>query len=481
MKKRLAMLLALVLLLGLCACAAGGDAAEPAAPAEGRAQSGFRVGYARVSIQPTEELPLGGYGNTTSRISTGFLNYLYATCIAITDEQDNTVLLFTTDEIRSSAQITSDVRAELKSLTGVPEDHIMVAGTHSHSTPDIASATDAATKRFENYMKNQLVLCGQQALEDQKNAEVFTNSVDVAGLNFVRHYLLEDGSYAGSNFGDFSAAPIKQHATEADPTMYVIKFAREGAQDIVMLNWRVHPVLTGGMNKYDISSDFIGEMRDQIESKTDTLVAYFQGDAGNINPTSMIDGETLTDDYRMYGQMVGSYAIGALNDMTQVEPGLIQTKQIRVAGEVNHTTDELYDKADELSQMWNSGSYDRETIAEEGKPYGIRSAYQAVAIVRRAKMAKTLDLELNVITVGDSLGFVTAPYEMFDTNGAAIRAASPYPMTMVLGYCNGALGYIPSAFGYEYTCYESDTSNFAPGTGELLQDTFISALNELHG
>ena len=91
------------------------------------------------------------------------------------------------------------------------------------------------------------------------------------------------------------------------------------------------------------------------------------------------------------------------------------------------------------------------------------------------------ELELNVFTLGDQLAFCTAPNEIFDTNGAYVEDNSCYEHTIFLGYTNGTEGYIPSAFGYEYTCYESDNTRFVPGTAELLVENHVNMLKELKG
>ena len=91
-----------------------------------------------------------------------------------------------------------------------------------------------------------------------------------------------------------------------------------------------------------------------------------------------------------------------------------------------------------------------------------------------------MDVELNTITIGDDVAFVTAPNELFDTNSVYVEEHSPYKMTMTFGYSNGYRGYIPSAYGWEYTSYESDCCYFMPGCGETIQDTFLSMLGELY-
>ena len=55
------------------------------------------AGYSRVDITPDFSVPLAGYGNTRMRMSQGYVNRQYATCIAITDQDGKTVLLISCD------------------------------------------------------------------------------------------------------------------------------------------------------------------------------------------------------------------------------------------------------------------------------------------------------------------------------------------------------------------------------------------------
>ena len=111
-------------------------------------------------------------------------------------------------------------------------------------------------------------------------------------------------------------------------------------------------------------------------------------------------------------------------------------------------------------------------------PLGIRSPYHANAIAYRTELPETLPLELNAMTVGN-LAFVSAPNELFDTISVYVEDHAPFDKVLTLGYANNYMGYIPSKFGYEYTCYESDCTRFAPGTGETIAQTMVDMLTEL--
>lgn len=88
-------------------------------------------------------------------------------------------------------------------------------------------------------------------------------------------------------------------------------------------------------------------------------------------------------------------------------------------------------------------------------------------------------MELNAISVGDYLSFITFPGELFDDLTEYIEVESPFDYTLTMCYANGMRGYIPTAYAFEYTSYETDITRFAEGTGEIVRDQYIAMLEGL--
>ena len=109
--------------------------------------------------------------------------------------------------------------------------------------------------------------------------------------------------------------------------------------------------------------------------------------------------------------------------------------------------------------------------------YGFASRYEVGAIIKRANMGETSPLPLYCISFGD-VAFASAPFEMFNTNGAQLRTDSPYPMTFNCSYTNGACGYMPSAVAFDHGGYEYDTCYFEKGTGERCVNESVRILKE---
>lgn len=211
---------------------------------------------------------------------------------------------------------------------------------------------------------------------------------------------------------------------------------------MVLVNWQTHPLRTGSSTASDISADLVGAMRMALEPELGCHMAYFSGACGDLNPTSMIVSEKLDLDYMQQGAVMAKQAILAMDTMDKKDTGKVQILR-----------------------------YDQEIFVNKNRS----------------------DILLYAFSIGD-VGFIAAPYEMFDTNGMELKSGTvgnenyaaedqlenPYEMTIITTIANGYYNYIPSALGYENGGYATDTASLAPGTGEQIVGDFLQILNELH-
>ena len=478
MKKITVMLVLTALVLGLCACSAG-NTGESTAP---QGFNCFVVGYSRVNIMPTESVPMDGYGNTSMRMSKEegheAWDDLYSTCIAFTDADNNTVLLFQNDLLYAYGSITPQARAAVSQATGIPVERIMVAGTHTHSAPALDNLEEPSIVRYRASLIEWMVQAGKEALADRKPAKMYTGTTEVKKLNFVRHYTLDQGGVRGDNFGTYLPGEVVDHTHAADNIMQLVKFTREGGQDVVMVNWQSHPHRGGGRQKYNITADIVGVMRATVEGSANCLFAYYTGGSGNINPSSWIPKENITSNYSQQGKALAKYAINALGTLQEAETGKVQIVGQMYTGTVNHTEDHKLEKAKEVVALWEETD-DRDACNLLSYEYGMNSVYHALALIERAKLGETYDVEMYAFSIGD-LAFVTAPYEMFDENGKYIKDNSPFKNTFVVSCSNDSLGYIASEEGYESDCYGANTGKFVKGTAEILAQEYVKLLNQIH-
>lgn len=470
LKRTISLLLSMLMLLSLCACAPAADPPqeEPAAPV-------LQVGYSRVDITPKTEVPMGGYGNSHNRISEGVAYPLEATCIAFTYGEEK-VLLFTQDLINSSW--FQDARAVITPATGVPADRIMICATHTHHTPDQTSK-DARITKYKSLYQVAMTKAAVEALEDCAPATLYAGKTETEGLNFVRHYLLSDGTYGGDNFGNFSANTIVGHATVGDPQMLVLKADREGdKKDIAIVNWQAHPCKTeGGSKNRLLSPDFIAPMRMSFEHTTGMHFAYFTGAAGNQNTSTRIASENNYLSFGELGTKLAECAISAMNEAKPLEGAGIRCTTQNQEFAMNHDKEGMITEANEVITLWQGGTNSTEAN-KLARSYGFSSVYEASAVRVRAKRPATGTYELNAIYVG-GWAFVTAPYEMFTNMALRVKEESPFEHTMVFSCANGSNGYFATVEAYEYGSYEGTTSRFAKGCAEDSVEAMLQMLNSL--
>ncbi len=460
MKTILVILLVLALILGLCACGTGNKSET------------LEVGYGRALIMPNQPVPLGGYGHSERRITSNFLDYLYTTCIAFRYGEE-TILWYTQDLI--SSKWVSEARAAITNKTGIPQDRIMVCATHTHSAPDQGSS-DPSIGAYKTIYTMAMADAAAAAIADLAPGRLYGTKT-VADLNFIRHYELNDGTFGGDNFGDFSVG-IKGHAAENDPEMLLVKVEREGnKKDILIMNWQAHPCKTGGGTKTDISADIIGGTREAVEAEMGVHFAYFTGAAGNQNTSSRIEGEAPEMDHREFGRELCRIATEALPNLKPIEGKGIKISQVMYEAAVNHDDEHLILEARQVKDLWDVAG---DTVAGNklARKLGLSSVFHASAILARPSRPQRANMEVDAVYIA-GLAFITAPFEMFAATGSYIKENSPFDMTFICSCANGAHSYIPTADAYDYGCYESYTSYFAKGTAELLQVEYVNLLKGL--
>ena len=436
------------------------------------------VGYSRVDFTPDESIPLYGYGISSERMSTRVLDRLFLTCLALEDEQGERALIYGIDACTAGNVCTERWRPAVSRATGVPVERIMVSATHTHSGPAFSNFDEPSIDRLKDRLEELFVRVAQEALADCKPATASCAKVATQHLTFVRRYVLADGSYAGANYGRFDRVPIKCAESKADPMLRLLKFQREGGKDILVANFQSHPLLTGGQDRYDVSSDFVGPMRDKVEQELDCHVLYITGGAGNLNPRSVIKEENRYADHVAHGQALADYAIQAEGTYEPITLGKVRSLSRVKVFPTNHAEDCKVEQAKELLEQWKTPA-DMERCTELAQQMGFNSVYHAEFVIQKAAMGEEQDIELNAISVGD-VAFVFANYEMFDTNANQIRDGSPFGFTCVCTSCNvdedHGYMYIPSQLGYDHGGYSADSCVFASGAGEKLASEYVHML-----
>ena len=476
MKKLFVLLLCLVLAAALLVACTNETANEPTEPD----YSGtFRVGFGRVNITPELGIGLAGMGDDATRKAKDIESKLYMTCIAVTDENENTVLLMTSDSIRTETWVCDLMRDMIHSELGVPRENIFSSTTHTHNAPDTIR-----TEYTVFYQQAGLEAC-KKAMEDRRPAEMYTGTTEAEGLNFVRHYVMEDAegnrSIVGPNYGDETGKTYVGHETEVDNSVQLIKFVREGFKDIILMNFRGHPIVSAGGHYTSISAGYIDDCRSTMEEELKCHFAYFQGASGNVSDTSEIVSENnFRTNYTDLGEKLAYVAIDYLDSLEKVNTGAVEVKTVNYYGNVRVDSQEYITAATKFNNVKKTGGSMADAIKASGNLCFCPQALSCIEMRQQQyKIGKgQMALEMGAISIGD-VAFISSPWEMFDNTGMQIKEGSPYEQTFVMYLSNGRGKYLPSEPAYSNGCYEKELSYFVKGTAEEVAGLYIDMLEEL--
>jgi neutral ceramidase len=140
----------------------------------------------------------------------------------------------------------------------------------------------------------------------------------------------------------------------------------------------------------------------------------------------------------------------------------------------------------ELVTLWSTGAGANVSSFEDSRRIGtilageaIKAGARAGKIGAAAKLGVTretvklgsFEAEVQVIALGDSLAWVGLPGELWTELGSAIRKASPFPQTLLVGLANGSAGVLPTRKGYP-----DPSVRAIVGSGEAVADAAVRLL-----
>ena len=487
MKKLLSLLMAVVMVFGLCACGAS-ENTETTGAAEGAADpNALQAGFARIDCIPDDPLVHIAGGDSASDPATdGLLDNLAVTCIALKKGED-TYLIYTCD-IVDIVDFYKTVDNTVSSATGVPVERIILNATHTHSAPTLKPG-DTKLPGMVNYNAKFAATCKDAAVDAIKDlspvSELSYGSIMTENMVRVRHYLMNDGSTYGNGHGTSEglASGYKEHLYPSDEECQVIRFTRpaEDKKDIVMFNLGAHATIVSGTNTSALSADFPFPARQYIEEQGDFLCAYFIAAAGDQTPGSKIAGEIKNKNHFDYGAQLGGYVVECLNNNMTVAQGddisyYTETYVAKRMKEGIEDTDRVA-KANEIMALKSQYGQSSSQVKDKCKEYGFANYYEASGLVTRNKAPETGSFPIATMLIGD-VGLCFFAGEMFGSQGRQLKDDSPV-FAFVITCSEDDQGYFPNAKAKEEGFYEYGQTKYAMGTGEAVAARFVETLTAL--
>lgn len=481
----------------------------------------FKAGFARVDITP----PLGNFmpGYYKDRFAKEVLDPLQINMVAFSDGK-TTALVAQYDTEGISDMVADRMRDAIVKATGVARDAIILHASHTHDGGFLAvksnhgsSADDGVPQKlgpltdlYVDLAVTRSADAAVNAIRDLKPAKLSCGRSEAKRISFGRRYLMKDGKVAtnpGTNNPD-----IVRPAGTADEQVQVLRIDREGGKAICVINFQTHPDVVGGET---ITADWPGLTRAVFEAATfgDTLCMVLNGTQGDVNHCNVLprpgelnglkrDFDAVDRGYDHAKHMANVLAAAALNvwmKCVALDAGEVRFGTAFVKTPVHKAKDSDAKNLKWAEEVWTlHEKSEKDGIAGSDNDYvAVKYGWKAMELtteVARAGRIRNMaklgsdfhEIPIYAITIGKSVAFGGFPGEPFNDIGKALKAKSPFAISMFSCLSNGSRGYFPffdpakEAVSYDESGYEFATSPFGPSVADDIIAGELKLLNGLY-
>jgi len=391
------------------------------------------VGAAEIDVTPAAGTPL--CGNLIPRPSTGTDDPLTFKAIAL--EHDGVKLVYVlADALFLDRAVGDQLVAVAAQRTGIPEQNIVWAASHTHTGLHSRGAENAAWVASLPEKFGQVVELAHAARRPARlclERGYCTTLIHNRRLKYkdgreINTWLLHGGEQEVQCLG--SAAPI-------DPEVGILSFDDEHGVPIAILwHFTVHTNANFGPR---FSADYPGVVAGRLRERFGpaTVPIFMPGAFGDINGT-VPDTTRDHHGYRLIGNQLADVIIQRLDQRKprQCTPTLGALKQ-------------------EITVPYRDFTVDQEQRlkASQWAPDAAAHFRRQLEAVRQAGIKEQRTL-IQAWRIGD-IGFASVPGELFVEWGLKIKAESPFPWTFPVFLGGDCLGYLVTPQAWQAGGYES--------------------------
>ncbi len=428
-------------------------------------QPQFYAGYAVADITPPVGTEMTGF-IAREGPSTGVRDPLEARALVFEDAAGHRAALVACDLIGLGRHLVARVRHSIGEFAGIAPEAILLSCSHTHSGPETGVLTTIATPNLA-YLAElesrlvEVVTAAAGRLEPVALAIGETQVPDGLAINRVYRRVGRPDAY------DRQLLAVRLER---------VGRAAPGAPLVTIVSFACHAVALGAAER-ELSADFVAPLRRELEAAGSGPVLYVNGCGGDVNPASMdARGREACD---ALGHGLAQAALVALGRAQPVEAagGVAAVSEwVRLPYQALRTVEQaaaLLAAGREKLRRHPAGSPAYRTAQITEVDYPLR----LVRLHYGSEPLPEVQAEVQALRLGP-LAVVALPGEIFSSLGRAIKQASPFPppRTIVAGWSNDNVGYVPDREAYALGGYEVDTASryyghpagWAPEAGEAL-------------
>jgi hypothetical protein len=405
----------------------------------GAGAGGLRAGYAAAEITPPAGTEMTGF-IAREGPSLGRRDPLEARALVFEDAAGHRAAVVACDLIGLGRHLVARVRARVAAATGVPPEAQLFNCSHTHAGPETGVLTTigvpapAYLRDLETRLGDVLIAAAA-ALVPVRLRVGATEVPDGLVLNRVYRRIDQPGRY-----------DRQLVAVRVEPLATVVAFA-------------CHAVALGAGERH-ASADFVAPLRRELDA-AGPPVLYLNGCGGDVNPAGM-DSRGAASCEALGAGLAGAAraALEVARPVPDAAPGVAALQQW-----VDLPFQPLRPAA-EAAALLAAGRERLATLPPDSPAYRgtrVTEVEYPLRLLRLHYGSETLPAvraEVQALKIGP-LAVVALPGEIFSSLGRAIKDASPFaaPRTLVAGWANDNVGYVPDADAYPLGGYEVDLAS----------------------
>jgi hypothetical protein len=452
------------------------------------ASSLFSAGFGRSDITPRVGVQLGGFGPYLNRHSTGIHAPLYARAAAFTCGSERCLIL-SLELCGLTRSLLERIRQTVSDRTNLPGDHIVVACTHTHSSPATAGhiGWGHSDGPYTETLPQRASLAAEAACHDLGEVQVGIASPACEGIAINRDYdTAYDRTLPVDHFLAVDWRPSKPEKT--DTTCTVITFREGNRLKGFISTFGCHPVVCCERPAL-IHGDFVGQATNQTEAHHPGSIGLFlAGALGDVNPC--VSHRPADESLRALEVVASRYAnaleIGIGSAKAAPEAGLAFATRHVVFPRVDWTRNDVEARIATLEESLHQPGITDDPI--QGEDPMERTGMKMVRLAGLRKILRRMDrgedlnppVELSGVRIGP-LRLLGSPFEVFQQTKIDIRSVFPDLPVAVLSLVNGAEGYAPDPTIFEQQGYAAEFVPLMKGDipHQCLHDLLVTELTQL--
>ena len=233
-----------------------------------------------------------------NRLAEGVHDPIWVRALALRDAEGETLVLVAADLPGLGRKHTGPVRRRAAREHGIPESHVILHSTHTHSAPDASGYWSTLmaghNRRYTTWLRERIGVSIDRALDDLRPASLTTATTTHAACQDRRSGALktEDDCRlpAVNRDADDPAAGYDRFVMQRDLRDPVVGNTRivtaelkalgSGETIATLVNWHNHPDTLGSGNRL-LSSDYPHYLRRYLERERGGVAVFVAGTVGN--------------------------------------------------------------------------------------------------------------------------------------------------------------------------------------------------------